>query len=119
VRITVTEQHIREGTCQDAEDCMLARALEAATGRKWWVEQRAALLAYDLLSAIDLPPAATQAVRDFDAGLDVQPFEFELPVEALLESDGIPGPGRDEDLCAAPLDQWDAMAAECGAVLSL
>jgi len=85
MRINVTLNHIRRGTRQDSDNCMLAQAISEAleehvfVGSRTWGVQGA-----DYLGG-SLPEVAYQARRDFDAGIEVKPFSFDLNLEEKTE----------------------------------
>lgn len=75
IKIRVTAEHIRRGARSQPFSCPIALACQAAGQTK-------PLVGLDVLFADDhkhlLPPAVQQWVRNFDDGLPVEPFEFEL-----------------------------------------
>lgn len=89
LRVKVDDYHIRCGQRNSARHCPLALAITPMLpagqyvniGHGWWqvVESETHSI---LLECMDLPCAATEFVRRFDRGEQVEPFEFDAVMES-------------------------------------
>lgn len=77
MKISVTKQHIDAGIKLDACSCPLALALSDAGFPKPVVDGEQVEIAGEF-GLFPLPEVAQQFVSDFDHGLPVAPFDFEL-----------------------------------------
>jgi hypothetical protein len=74
--IKVTEDDIKHGERGICNTCPVARAIRRATGAKYIAVDWCAIDIGDKL--YDTPRSAARFIYDFDNGLKVEPFEFEL-----------------------------------------
>lgn len=77
--IRVTAEHIERGK-GGCYTCPIALALYDETAHVWGVNVVACFYKEGSL-VLGLPESACKFVADFDARREVQPFEFELPLE--------------------------------------
>ena len=90
MRIQVTAQHISDGMPNDGMNCPVALAIREATGLNG-VEVGPTYVTRDdwkgrtepVTKRTFLPPHVTEAIADFDAGTDPEPFEFDLDIDKL------------------------------------
>lgn len=75
MRINITQRDIDRGSKSSPCGCALALAANRASGR---VTSVAPTQLFITAKPIDLPKEACEFVARFDAGLQVQPFAFEL-----------------------------------------
>jgi hypothetical protein len=83
VRIEVTAEDVRAGARSDSGGCPVALALRRATGGQWWVGGRGLRPYFPAPphgDVVDAPPQVARFVDDYDSGLPVSPFSFELEV---------------------------------------
>lgn len=78
MKIQVTQEDCDSQSFGDPNDCMLARALNRATGDRFFVSTTQAQSYTRRHAVYNLPPAAIRARFDYDMRKRVQPFEFEL-----------------------------------------
>lgn len=78
MKITVTKQDISRGIPKNFRRCPIARAIRRATG----IKDVKALPGYASVLGryTHLPLVATDFIYRFDAGVDVEPFTFSLPI---------------------------------------
>lgn len=81
--IQVSQGDIDNGTPGMCGFCPVAVALLRQTGAVWLVYSDGQARPYigDPAVRITLPPEVAEAVRRYDAGLGMEPFEFDLPWE--------------------------------------
>lgn len=77
--VEVTSADIENGICRDPGLCPIGLALTRLTGREWFVGPEAASIVASP-ARVRLPLRARMFVKDFDRGLPVAPFSFELPL---------------------------------------
>lgn len=80
--VNVTQEDIENGTYSSLH-CPIGLALKRQTGKIWWVSIGCATLFDEMLtdewpSAYILPDEASIFVSDYDKGLPVAPFSFEM-----------------------------------------
>ena len=80
MRVAVTQDDIDRGEMGHCATCPVARALERATGKPWYVGQSWAWLALPPETQIALPPEVTAFILAFDHGEKVAPFSFDVSV---------------------------------------
>lgn len=73
--IKVTQRHIDSGYMGSTNSCPLARGLHAAGLRRWNVGCDSAGTQN---KDVNLPPSAAKFRADFDNGVKVRPFQFEI-----------------------------------------
>jgi hypothetical protein len=80
--VVVTADHIARGVRECCDNCPAALALQDAFPHHF-VEVSDGMASIrrwgEAAVVVDLPPAAKRFVSRFDAGDEVEPFEFELP----------------------------------------
>ena len=77
--ITVEQEHIDKGEKMNSSRCAVALAIEAATGVTPEVDYAEVTMQYeDHAVRCHLPEAASLFVDEFDKGLPVEPFSFDL-----------------------------------------
>ena len=81
MRISVTVEDIERGRRDDYLDCPISRAVKRATGTKLCKTYTKTMILRG--NTYLLPMEARCFVWAFDRGEDVEPFEFELEMEAL------------------------------------
>jgi hypothetical protein len=74
MKIQVTAEHIRDGQRCNSARCPIALALQEPA----WEARAGAILAVLSDGFYRLPYEVRKFMRDFDRGLPVEPFEFEL-----------------------------------------
>lgn len=80
MKIPVTQNHIASAYPCDPDRCMLAKAIQDATGDSRWKVGCYSASLNDWEECVGLPPNAIRLRRDFDCDRPVEPFEFELPI---------------------------------------
>ncbi|MBY0277920.1 hypothetical protein K2Z84_21510 [Candidatus Binatia bacterium] len=83
MKVRVTQEHIVAGKARSPGSCPIALALVGARpDRKWLVGERNVTVYenHAPIAEVLLPRAASNFVREFDLGVPVEPFEFELEV---------------------------------------
>lgn len=90
-KVTVAKADIDEGVCGDGELCPVAIALTRTLNRNVVVEDSDISVykpsGMSLEQRIPTPRIVKDFINKFDAGMPVEPFEFELDVEGV-EVDG-------------------------------
>jgi hypothetical protein len=85
VRVSVTQEHIDNGTPSESDHCPIALAiLDILSPQEVHVNQTDCLIVYqDYDVVFELPQEAQVFVEAFDSELPVQPIEFDmrLPIE--------------------------------------
>lgn len=76
--IKVEQRHIDAGFRHRCQECPIAMAIQEATGVKVSVYPISGVY-FGNKVIIPIPWEAAKFIGDFDAGLDVRPFEFDLP----------------------------------------
>lgn len=79
--INVTQEHIKQGCRVNCAKCPVALALKERTGDLWLVGG-SYIRRNGHNDLIELPAVVTQWILDFDDGIEVQPFSFELEIPA-------------------------------------
>lgn len=74
--VIVTQEDIANGKRRAATGCPLALAIERATGRHASVGPQRVSIGWH--KSLFLPPTAYNFRQDFDNGVPVQPFTFDL-----------------------------------------
>jgi hypothetical protein len=87
MKITVTQEHIDKGIREDCTACPIALALRERGFDKYSVGRYAIYPNWGRRGAVGLSRAAVRFTREFDQGLPVQPFSFNLPGLKLKRSD--------------------------------
>lgn len=77
MRVTVTEEDIRNGVAGDGDHCAIACALRRTNGEEWCVEVPG-VWNHTTFERWRLPETACRFAEDFDAGQDVRPFSFDM-----------------------------------------
>lgn len=100
MRVNVTSEHIRRGVRWDLDGCALARAISDEVGTKvavgigvWFIP--------GLEGSYPLPEVAKKVRSDFDAGLEIKPFSFELNEESEASAEILIAESVVEDLVFA------------------
>jgi len=87
VKVEVTAEDIASGDPQECSSCPIARAMNRATpGRKWLVDDRFA--GYHVCGRITdfpMPDSAREFISRFDRGAAVEPFAFEIDLDAPVQ----------------------------------
>lgn len=78
MKIEVTQEDIDAGIQQRCYDCPIARALNRHSGKSCRVDGFGVRIPG--VGDYPLPPSAMIFASEFDQGLPVQPFTFELPI---------------------------------------
>lgn len=92
MKVSVTEQDVREGARLHCQLCPVARALSRAFGNAYYSvsvgplgEVRCVARNTSGVDWYELPPAAQAWVEQFDRGVPMPPIEFELPPNSHRE----------------------------------
>jgi len=97
-RITVTQKHINHGQRHAPPSCPIALAVKEQLGTDdAWVDGsfiRAGRPSWDAFQEYWTPATAKPFIEDFDAGLVVEPFSFEMEGAAFFSR-------RTEPTCVA------------------
>lgn len=80
MKISVTQEDIDKGERNECRRCPVALALARAGFSGWEVDAGTIFLPHSTAEPIRTPVEVTRFVLDFDEGLPVFPFTFELPV---------------------------------------
>lgn len=80
MKVEVTQRHIDNGNRCDCWDCPIAKALSETLSGHVAVGSRDVNLPGISGSDVPLPPEAIAFIKAYDAGQQVQPFSFELPL---------------------------------------
>ena len=86
MKIHVTQDHIDRGLRHSASACPVSLALAELTETEWSVGNAACYMRVsDPLAkqSLVLPAEAYWFINAFDAGFDVNPLDFDLPLEEL------------------------------------
>lgn len=80
MKIEVKEKHIKKGKPRNSCDCPIALAMKDAGLKDCFVECLFVDISNNLetYTMVNLPAKVSQFIHDFDEGLEVSPFEFEL-----------------------------------------
>ena len=80
MKVQVTKEDITSGVPNHQADCPLAKAITRATGKPTGVMITHYYYIEDDIDQIHkLPQIAYEFRKNFDGGVAVQPFEFEIP----------------------------------------
>lgn len=88
MKVDVTQEDIDRGMPKRCSFCPVAKAIQRATGNKYFYvavsgselcDSVRAVTRTDYIDAIDLPPEVLVFLTRFDAGKPVEPFSFEFP----------------------------------------
>ena len=81
VKVDVTQADVNDGRRSDCRDCPIARAIQRATGNpnisiglhhgRFWKSA-------DDYTVFQIPEVCAKFIVDFDGGLPVSPFSFEV-----------------------------------------
>lgn len=82
MKIKVEQRHINEGKISRCQECPVALAIQEQTGVKVSVYPMTGVF-FGSGVIIPLPPIAQHFIGCFDYGVDVRPFEFDLPWSPL------------------------------------
>lgn len=89
MKIVVSADHVRAGEIGSCLDCPIGHALRDALPG---VEFEVGTIAIHIRRGVDwiahpLPWFVTRFIQAFDAGVDVAPIEFDLPIDPDLDPD--------------------------------
>jgi hypothetical protein len=84
IRVRVTSEHIARGVRRSARNCAVALATYEALMTEGPLRDTYAV------EARNLAPEVLAFMQAFDAGSDVQPFEFDLPESEIRWGTGVP-----------------------------
>lgn len=120
MKITVTREDIDAGRKRDPYDCAVAKALRRAGVAHYGVAGTLVLVKdRDQRRSVVLPAAVQEWIVDFDWGVPVQPFEFDLCTPCEAERKTVVAPETEPllpllDITPGPAESAEQACPCCG-----